>query len=160
MDLILKKLRYSILIRIIITCYLKMALASFLNFGIALFIYPNYILDFILQLRSWLFFIVLHLLHSFCSVLPSLSIRIHIQKLSKGPRITDFQNRFDSLFKEFAIRKGIMHSKFYSILLFRPTIFGAIIVFLWEYPKAQLVLIQISTLLVCTNYFMHIYICY
>ena len=68
----------------------------------------------------------------------------------KAQKSEKFKDKFDSLIKEFAIEKGIMQINFYPAFLIRRSIFGAILVFSYDYPIAQLIFIEFSNL--CVNF--------
>ena len=74
----------------------------------------------------------------------------------KAQSSEEFKDKYDSLIKEFAIEKGIMQINFYPLFLIRRSIFGAILVFGYDYPIAQLLLIEFSNI----GVYIYIYIIY
>ena len=75
----------------------------------------------------------------------------------KAQESDEFINKFDSLIKEFDIQKGILQINFYPVFLIRRCLFGAILVFLFDYPTLQLICIEFTT--ICVNIYIYIYRC-
>ena len=90
----------------------------------------------------------------FVVLFPAFLSEFIFQNYEKAQSSDEFKDKYDSLIKEFAIEKGIMQINFYPIFLIRRCIFGAILVFAYDYSVAQLILIEISNIFV----FLYIYI--
>ena len=84
----------------------------------------------------------------FVIFLPAYLSEFMYRNYKRAQEAEEFRDKFDSLIKEFAIEKGIFQLNFYPIFLLRRSIYGAILVFLFDSPVAQLILIEITNIFV------------
>ena len=89
---------------------------------------------------------------SFVALFPAYLSEFLFQHYGDAQTSDEFQHKFDSLIKEFDIKKGANKMHFYPIFLLRRSIFAAILVFLQTSPLAQLILINILTFIVSYIY--------
>ena len=75
------------------------------------------------------------------------------QNYDRAKNNEQFRTKFDSLLKEFNIKKGILQINHYPVFIIRRTMFAAILVFLEQYPIFQLILIEITTFIVILVYY-------
>ena len=136
------RLRFRIIIRSLITGFLRIAMATFLNFGILQF---RTFSEVFTSLLCIFFMIFVILIPSFLSEFLFRNHKLAIEN-------ENFQKKYDTLIEEFAFTKGIFQANYYPVWVFRRVIYAAILIFCQGNPIAQLILIQLSNIFVIYIY--------